>query len=151
MDEEITEATRALLECANRCVSRPPTLDNYVNYMAALSIVVLFSLLVQWHHRSNHPVLSMELSVVYAIWTLLPGTFDGMNLFTHADFMRTLVFIPTGVTGAVMDTEGAEEECRCQICLTDKANVGQLPCGHHGCKECLVLMGHKIQKACPIC
>lgn len=52
MDEEITEATRALLECANRCVSRPPTLDNYVNYMAALSIVVLFSLLVQWHHRS---------------------------------------------------------------------------------------------------
>lgn len=101
--------------------------------------------------RSNHPVLSMELSVVYAIWTLLPGTFDGMNLFTHADFMRTLVFIPTGVTGAVMDTEGAEEECLCQICLTDKANVGQLPCGHHGCKECLVLMGHKIQKACPIC
>jgi hypothetical protein len=129
--------------------------------LQALTAGVLGSLLLQWPrpvwsdyvrdiiaglsclalHLRNSPAVALSLSIAYAVWNLLPGTFASLDLPNYATFMRT--------TTLVQPKDGESDECK--VCWDTSHPLAQLPCGHHCCEGCLQLMNEHFQTACPMC
>ncbi|KAF2163937.1 hypothetical protein M409DRAFT_57044 [Zasmidium cellare ATCC 36951] len=93
-------------------------------------------------HFIEMPLLASCLAMAYSVWMYTPGTFQALDLPSHASFMRSL---------KILEPRAAEDEEDCGICWSAETPLAEVKCGHRYCTSCLQAMGDHLHTTCPQC